>query len=193
VGKSVKMTEKALQKPLSVEEHLPLVKNIAKKVLTKYYYPATLNFDDLISWGTLGLIAAIDHYDPNNDPNKNTKFSTFAYMHVYGAILDGIREWHRMFGYRSHDARKRSQEKRQRVEYDEINYYVDTPDPTIKLDSLSIWNNVSKLPTSDASIIYMKYAKNMTYREIAKYVGRSHTWVMVNHDHSIEKLRGMER
>lgn len=42
--------------------------------------------DDLISWGTIGLIQAVDRYDP-----ARGRFSTFAAVRIQGAIRDALR------------------------------------------------------------------------------------------------------
>ncbi len=49
--------------------------------------PESVNLDDLISTGTLGLIAAIDRFDPRH----NVKLKTYAEYKIRGAILDSLR------------------------------------------------------------------------------------------------------
>jgi RNA polymerase sigma factor for flagellar operon FliA len=44
--------------------------------------------DDMHSQGVLGLIEAVEKYDPH----RNIKFSTFAYFYIKGRIYDGIRK-----------------------------------------------------------------------------------------------------
>ena len=46
-------------------EHLPQVKLIARRIHERV--PVSVSLDDLISTGILGLIAAIDRYDPGQD------------------------------------------------------------------------------------------------------------------------------
>jgi RNA polymerase sigma factor for flagellar operon FliA len=45
-------------------------------------------FDDLVSWGTLGLIQAVDRFDAS----RGRPFTSFAIPRVRGAILDGLRQ-----------------------------------------------------------------------------------------------------
>ncbi|MBN9663364.1 MAG: FliA/WhiG family RNA polymerase sigma factor [Acidobacteria bacterium] len=66
-------------------EHLPLVRWIAHRIHERL--PREFALDDLISTGILGLIAAIDSYDPIH----NVKLSTFASYRIRGAIMDSIR------------------------------------------------------------------------------------------------------
>lgn len=66
-------------------EHLPQVRLIARKIYERV--PGNVSLDDLISTGTLGLIAAIDRYDPTH----NVKLKTYAEYKIRGAILDSLR------------------------------------------------------------------------------------------------------
>jgi RNA polymerase sigma factor for flagellar operon FliA len=50
--------------------------------------PETVSIDDLISAGTIGLITAIDNFDPSH----NVKMKTYAEYKIRGAILDSLRE-----------------------------------------------------------------------------------------------------
>src|SRR5579883_1632001 len=66
-------------------EHLPQVRLIARRIHERL--PESVNLEDLISTGTLGLIAAIDRFDPNH----NVKLKTYAEYKIRGAILDSLR------------------------------------------------------------------------------------------------------
>src|SRR3954453_3445932 len=66
-------------------EHLPQVKLIARRIHDRL--PASVSLDDLISTGVIGLIAAIDRYDPRHD----VKLKTYAEYKIRGAILDSLR------------------------------------------------------------------------------------------------------
>ena len=66
-------------------DHLPQVRIIARRIHERL--PGSVSIDDLISTGTLGLIAAIDNYDPA----QNVKLKTYAEYRIRGAILDGLR------------------------------------------------------------------------------------------------------
>ena len=50
----------------------------------RYYY----DMDDLIQVGRIGLLNALDHYDPS----QNTKFSSDAFLYIKGEILKYVRE-----------------------------------------------------------------------------------------------------
>ncbi len=66
-------------------EHLPQVKLIARRIHDRL--PESVNLDDLISTGTIGLIAAIDRFDASH----NVKLKTYAEYKIRGAILDSLR------------------------------------------------------------------------------------------------------
>jgi RNA polymerase sigma factor for flagellar operon FliA len=50
--------------------------------------PANIEYDDLVSAGMLGLMDAIQKYDPSRD----NQFKTYAEFRIHGAILDELRE-----------------------------------------------------------------------------------------------------
>lgn len=72
-----------------VEQYLPLVKYIAGRITGNL--PPTLSWDDLFHSGVIGLIEAVDRYDPY----QNVKFKTFAYPRIHGSMIDTLRrvEW----------------------------------------------------------------------------------------------------
>src|SRR4051794_35908021 len=66
-------------------EHLPQVRLIARRIHDRL--PETVSLEDLISTGIIGLISAIDHFDPTH----NVKLKTYAEYKIRGAILDSLR------------------------------------------------------------------------------------------------------
>jgi RNA polymerase sigma factor for flagellar operon FliA len=66
-------------------EHLPQVRLIARRIHERV--PESVSLDDLISTGIVGLISAIDHFDPLH----NVKLRTYAEYKIRGAILDSLR------------------------------------------------------------------------------------------------------
>ncbi len=67
-------------------EHLPQVRLVARKIHERV--PDSICFDDLLSAGVIGLIQAIDNFDPR----QGVKLKTYAEFRIRGAILDGLRE-----------------------------------------------------------------------------------------------------
>jgi len=66
-------------------DHIWQVQVIAARIHERL--PDHIAFDDLVSAGTVGLISAIDNYDPS----KNTQLKTYAEYKIRGAILDSLR------------------------------------------------------------------------------------------------------
>jgi RNA polymerase sigma factor for flagellar operon FliA len=73
------------QKDKLIMEYAPLIKFIAQKIAVRL--PSNIELDDLISSGVIGLMDAIEKYDPSRD----NKFKTYAEFRVRGAILDELR------------------------------------------------------------------------------------------------------
>jgi RNA polymerase sigma factor FliA len=66
-------------------EHMPQIRFIAQRISAKL--PASVELDDLISAGVLGLIDALDKFDTE----RGVKFKTYAELRIRGAILDSLR------------------------------------------------------------------------------------------------------
>ena len=66
-------------------EHLPQVRWVATRIHEKL--PDSTSLEDLISIGIVGLINAIDNFDPQ----FNVKLKTYAEHKIRGAILDSMR------------------------------------------------------------------------------------------------------
>jgi RNA polymerase sigma factor for flagellar operon FliA len=69
-----------------LDQHLGLVHHVARQVA--HNLPAEVEFDDLTSAGTLGLVRALEAFDPD----RGLEFSTYATPRIRGAILDELRE-----------------------------------------------------------------------------------------------------
>jgi len=67
-------------------EHLPQVKYIARRIHDRL--PAQVQLDDLIHAGVVGLIDAVEKFDPG----KNVQLKSYAKFRIRGAILDSLRE-----------------------------------------------------------------------------------------------------
>ncbi|VAX21445.1 RNA polymerase sigma factor for flagellar operon [hydrothermal vent metagenome] len=68
-----------------IVEYSPLIKYIAHRLAIRL--PSHIELDDLISSGVIGLIDAIEKFDPT----KETQFKTYAEIRVRGAMLDDLR------------------------------------------------------------------------------------------------------
>ena len=68
-----------------VIEYASMVKHIANRLAARL--PSSIQVDDLIQAGMIGLLEAVDKFDPN----RATKFKTYAEIRVRGAMLDELR------------------------------------------------------------------------------------------------------
>lgn len=66
-------------------DHLPQVRLIARRIHERL--PDCVSLEDLVSTGIVGLISAIDRFDPAH----NVKLKTYAEYKIRGAILDSLR------------------------------------------------------------------------------------------------------
>ena len=69
-----------------IQEYIPLVKYIASRVMfgkNKY-----MEYEDLVSYGMIGLIDAINKFDDS----KGMKFSSYASIRIKGAMIDELRK-----------------------------------------------------------------------------------------------------
>jgi RNA polymerase sigma factor for flagellar operon FliA len=89
-----------------VQQNLSLVQAIARKL--KSQITARIDFDDLIGYGSKGLIEAAERFDPRH----GVAFTTFAYYRIRGAMLDGLRTmgWYSRADYARYRAEERANE-----------------------------------------------------------------------------------
>jgi RNA polymerase sigma factor for flagellar operon FliA len=76
----------ALRREALVLQHLPQVRLIAKRIHDRL--PDYISLDDLVSTGVVGLLAAIDNFNPS----FNVQLNTYAERKIRFAILDGLRD-----------------------------------------------------------------------------------------------------
>jgi RNA polymerase sigma factor for flagellar operon FliA len=89
-----------------VTQHLSLVQAIAAKL--KRSLGRSIEFDDLVGYGTKGLLEAAERFDPT----QGAAFATFAYYRIRGAMLDGLRTmgWYSRGDYARYRAEERANE-----------------------------------------------------------------------------------
>lgn len=68
-----------------ITHYLPLVRIVSGRLLSGL--PKHVRMDDLYSTGVMGLIKAVEKYDPS----RKAKFKTYAQLIVKGAIIDEMR------------------------------------------------------------------------------------------------------
>ena len=66
-------------------DHMPLVKRLAHQMKAKL--PPSVEVDDLVQAGMIGLLDAINRYEENH----GAQFETYAVLRIRGAMLDELR------------------------------------------------------------------------------------------------------
>lgn len=170
-----------------VEHNLRLVAHIIKK-----YYGTQSEQDDLVSIGTIGLIKAINTFDPN----KNIRLSSYASRCIENEILMHFR-----------NAKKAAQDI-------SLNEAIDTDkdgNPLTLLDIMSVDDNIldnldtklnskklgqfisEELEPREKKIILMRYGlggeEPMTQKKVAKVLNISRSYVSRIETKALKKLR----
>ncbi len=71
-------------------QYAPLVKYVMGRLAISL--PAILDYEDVLSFGTIGLIEAVERFDHE----KGVKFETYAIARIRGAIIDALRSLDRL-------------------------------------------------------------------------------------------------
>ncbi|HUU54717.1 MAG TPA: FliA/WhiG family RNA polymerase sigma factor [Armatimonadota bacterium] len=69
-----------------IESYAPLARYVVDRMNLRP--GAALEYDDLLSQAVVGLIDAVDRFDPT----RGIKFETYAYYRIRGAVMDMLRE-----------------------------------------------------------------------------------------------------
>ena len=84
--KKYKRTKSLIVREEIVKKYLYLVKYVAGRVAVGL--PPNVEFNDLVSYGILGLFDAITKYDVS----QGNKFETYAVARIRGSIMDELRK-----------------------------------------------------------------------------------------------------
>lgn len=122
-------------------EYANLVKIVAGRL--SIYLGYNVEYDDLVGYGTFGLIDAIDKFDCE----KGAKFETYASLRIRGAILDQIRKMDWI------PRTLRQKQKRLDAAYQKIETMCGRPatdeeiaaELEISLEELDNWQNQTKI------------------------------------------------
>ncbi len=158
-----------------IEHNLRLVAHIVKK-----YYGSGKNQDDLISIGTIGLIKAVDSFDPKN----GARFATYAGKCLQNEILMYSRSQKKLAAEVSINETIDIDKDGNPLTWGDIIAVEDTiaDDIDMKLKSaraITIIN--SELTSRERQIISLRYGLNgkaaITQREVAQRLGISRSYV----------------
>lgn len=74
------------EKAALIEQYQPYVRKLASQVY--HQFGGSFEIDEIISFGTLGLVEAADRFNPQ----RSVSFVTFAHYRIRGAIFDGLNQ-----------------------------------------------------------------------------------------------------
>lgn len=77
------------------EQYKKRIFQIAHRLMERVPPSTPLEFEDLVSYGAIGLLEAVERFDPERD----NQFSTFVDYRIRGAMWDGIRSLDEMSRY----------------------------------------------------------------------------------------------
>jgi len=176
--------------------------------------PAHVEESDLISYGLLGLISAIERFDPG----REIKFETFAITRIKGSIIDELRslDWvprsvrakareiERMNAKLEHELHRAptDQEMATALEMTVDDFQaslLDTiqdpqaPDPAHAMDQTEtkdrLADAIARLPEREKLVIALYYYENLTLREIGEVLGVTESRVSQLHTKAVLRLK----
>ncbi len=170
-----------------VEHNLRLVVHIIKK-----YYAIQSEHDDLVSIGTIGLIKAINTFDPD----KQIRLSSYASRCIENEILMYFRGGRKASQDISlNDAIDTDKEGNPLTLMDVLSVeetFAEDLDFKIKSSKLKEYIN-SELNSREKKIIILRYGLNgkepMTQREVAKLMGISRSYISRIEKKALQSLR----
>ncbi|MBM2823750.1 MAG: polymerase, sigma 28 subunit, FliA/WhiG [Thermoleophilia bacterium] len=174
--------------------YAPLVKFVAGRVGASL--PSHVDEQDLVSYGLLGLIGAIERFDPG----REIKFETFAMARIRGAIIDELRslDW----VPRSVRTRARQIERAiavlekelMRAPTDEeiakkLGVTGDELEDSLHEISRTSAEAISDLPEREKLVVTLYYYEELTLREIGEVLGVTESRVSQLHTKAILRLK----
>lgn len=179
------------------ELYLPLVKKLAAKLASRLPPSAGVTVDDLRSYGSTGLLQAIERFDPE----RGLQFPTFAGPRVNGAMLDGLRsmDWVPRLerrkqsrgevtpsGMFSFDAITTGPERGEVIAFHDP----DAPHPSASIERAQAMGKLLRgMGKVDRLVLLLYYCDGLTMKQIGASVRLSESRVSQLHSELITRLR----
>lgn len=153
-----------------ITDCLPMVRSMARWLMCAKALPASIEIDDLVSAGTVGLVRAAKRYDQT----RNATLKTFAEHRVRGAMLDYVREHAPLSRAHFKEATAGGVAGAFQCALDDIQ---EPAAPVIDLNARIIgprlMTALRRLSTRDRYIVYQYFFEDRTLREIGVDLGIS--------------------
>jgi RNA polymerase sigma factor FliA len=192
-----------------VNEHLPLPGVIANACRNELDVAGLVSVDDLIAYGRQGLVEAAARYCPE----FGTKFITYSWHRIRGAMIDGVRE-SGPYGRAQVAARRALQVEasssealdsvsandngrpdallvQSDVPLDEL-AEVEAPDAEAALDvarlRMAVAKAVATLPARQRQIVELHYFHGHQFTEVSRQLGLTREYVARIHTRALNNL-----
>lgn len=168
-----------------VETCKPFVKRFA------YQFSKSCNistYEDLVSYGNLGVLNAINKYDLNS----NVTFTTYAFQQIHGAITQNTRKEFTTCDKRPLSISNFNQDEDvpYSVNEETIESDVNVYDDVLKtLNNEQLYEAINELSTKHKEIIVLKYFEGLQQNEIAEHLKISNQTVNSRLQYARKKLR----
>ena len=176
-----------------IERYLPLCRRIARA--TKVLPTAARGSDDLEAAGVVGLIQAVDRFDPS----RGIPFEGYAALRVRGAILDEVRRLDEL----TRDARRLAGEDERRgalsLEFLQERGEMGDPAEVAEVDVRAAHDGLrddveralAAIPVRERAILACYYSDGLTLAMIGRRLGISEARVSQLHARAIAQLRSV--
>jgi RNA polymerase sigma factor for flagellar operon FliA len=192
-----------------VDAFLVLTRSTARRIAGENLAYMDMDIDDLASVGSIGLLDAIDNYQPC----EGAKFETYCLMRIRGSIIDSLRSFETSSKLRrsqiSDEKRKRGRPSldeteaiplRRKLSLDisnseDGNSFRDSipderhPDPIAELSQAEVKEViVRQCNETERLIVVLYYYENLTFKNIGKVVGLTEGRISQIHKDLLKKL-----
>jgi RNA polymerase sigma factor for flagellar operon FliA len=176
-----------------IVRYLPLCRRIAHA--TKVLPTAALGSEDLEAAGAIGLIQAVDRFDPD----RGIPFEGYAVLRVRGAVLDEARRLDEL----SRSARLRATDDDHRgalsLEFLQARGELGDPAQAAEVDERAACDGLrddveralAAIPVRERSILASYYTDGLTLAAIGRHLGVSEARVSQLHTRAIAQLRSV--
>ncbi len=175
-------------KQKKIIEHMGLISRTAQRM--QEYIPKEMPWEDVLQYGCVGLVEAMEKYEDGKG-----KFSTFAGIHIYGSIADGIFQF-------SGIKRRRKKGKLGLKKLQELNllvpfdgeciwqYEAKTDDRFERIEEkVSLKQALLSLEEDERDLIDAIYFQRKNWAEYAQEKFMNIDWVYLMHRRILKKLR----